>query len=97
MKTHIGPIYLILGLMAVSVLTIGAAKSTGKSGEQLRKPVATAQSMLPSPLSFRIELAHNGEKSGRSRVLVIGSPQLDAQMQAQIDKALAEARARKSG
>jgi hypothetical protein len=100
MKAHIGPIYLILGLMAVSALTIGAAKvPAGKDSGQARKPIVSAQAMLPSPTSFRVALANAGDndKALRTRVLVIESTDFDARLQAQVAKTLAVARTRKSG
>lgn len=47
MKTHIGPIYLILGMLAVSALTIGASgpKPTTKSASTSvhRMPASVAE------------------------------------------------------
>ena len=98
MKAHIGPIYLILGLMAVSALTIGAAKvPVGKDAGQARKPLVSAQALLPSPTSFRIALARNNDKAASTRVLVVESDAFDANIEAEVAKALAAARARKSG
>jgi hypothetical protein len=45
MKTHIGPIYLILGLMAVSTLTIGAGKA----------PAAPVEGVAQSVHAFQLE------------------------------------------
>jgi hypothetical protein len=74
MKAHIAPIYLILGLMAVSALTIGAAKvPAGKAPTQARKPMVSAQALLPSPTSFRVALGNDSDKPARTRVLVIES------------------------
>jgi hypothetical protein len=89
MKQHVGPIYLILGLMAVSALTIGAGKPMGET----RK--VSAQAMLPSPTSFRIQVARG--KSGADRLLVIDSAGFDAEVEARIAKALATAKVRKAG
>jgi hypothetical protein len=98
MKDHIGPIYLILGLMAVSALTIGAAKAPGgKDAGQARKPLVSAQALLPSPISFRASLARNNDKLVRTQVLIVESPEFDARLDAEVAKALAAARVRKSG
>lgn len=43
MRTHIAPIYLILGLMAVSALAIGAGNPQPSGGE-----IATRVKLLPS-------------------------------------------------
>lgn len=57
MKQHIGPIYLILGLMAVSTLTIGAGEpSVGTGGHR-----ASTQALMPSPMSFQREADKDGE------------------------------------
>ena len=96
MKAHIGPIYLILGLMATSALAIGAAQApSGKSLDQARKTLATAKAQLPSPASFRFELARAAGKAGH-RVLVVQSGNFDAELELRVAKALAEARGRKS-
>ena len=99
MKAHIGPIYLILGLMAVSALTIGAARvPAGKDQGQARKPLVSAQALLPSPTSFKVALARNSDKGPRTHVLVVGADSIDTQqLEAQVARALAAARARKSG
>ena len=89
MKQHIGPIYLILGLMAVSALTIGAGRPMGEA----RK--VSAQALLPSPTSFRIQVAR--EKAAADRLLVIDSEGFDAEIEAKVAKALATAKARKAG
>ena len=92
MKQQIGPIYLILGLMAVSALTIGAGKPGGeRAGHAVR-----AQALLPSPTSFHFEVSKNGKKSS-DRVLVISSDAIDADIEAEVAKALAVAKARKAG
>jgi hypothetical protein len=89
MKQHIGPIYLILGLMAVSALTIGAGKPMGEAHN------ASAQALLPSPMSFRIQVAR--EKAAADRLLVIDSQAFDAEIEAKVARALASAKGRKAG
>ena len=89
MKQHVGPIYLILGLMAVSALTIGAGKPMGEA----RK--VSAQALLPSPTSVRIQVAR--EKAAADRLLVIDSEGFDAEIEAKVAKALATAKVRKAG
>lgn len=89
MKQHIGPIYLILGLMAVSALTIGAGKPMGEARN------ASAQALLPSPMSFRIQVAR--EKAAADRLLVIDSQAFDAEIEAKVARALASAKGRKAG
>lgn len=89
MKQQVGPIYLILGLMAVSALTIGAGKPMGEAHN------SSAQALLPSPLSFRIEVAR--QKAAADRLLVIDSQAFDAEIEAKVARAIATAKARKAG
>jgi len=91
MKQHIGPIYLILGLMAVSTLTIGAG---GKPHLEKGEHAARAQAMLPSPMSFRLEASKNGKSE---RILVISSGDIDAEVEAKVAKALSAAKSQKAG
>lgn len=88
MKQHVGPIYLILGLMAVSALTIGA-------GKPMEARNVSAQGLLPSPMSFRIQIAR--EKAAADRLLVIDSQAFDAEVEAKVARALASAKGRKAG
>jgi hypothetical protein len=81
MKTHIGPIYLILGLMAVSSLAIGASETPAPRTVH----VVHAQALLPSPSSFRLIGTTALEEATQARV------------EAKVAKALAAARARKAG
>jgi hypothetical protein len=96
MKNHIGPIYLILGLMAVSSLAIGAGKAPAVAGTHAMH----AQALLPSPLSFRFDVTKDG-RTVPDRLIVIGNAPLDDEAQARIEasvaRALAAARARKAG
>lgn len=92
MKQHIGSIYLILGLMSVSALTIGAGKPMAPKGEHSVR----AQALLPSPTSFHFVASKQG-KALPDRILVIGSRKLDAEIEAKVAKALATARVRKAG
>ena len=68
MKNHIAPIYLILGLMAVSSLAIGASKTPSAASTH----VVHAQALLPSPSSFRFEVTQDG-RTVPARLVVIGS------------------------
>jgi hypothetical protein len=87
MKQHIGPIYLILGLMAVSTLTIGAGEpNVGTGGHR-----ASAQALMPSPMSFQREANKDG------RILLISSDQLEAEVQAKVARAIATTRPQKAG
>jgi hypothetical protein len=99
MKNHIGPIYLILGLMAVSSLAIGAGETPAAPSARVAHAVH-AQALLPSPSSFRFEVTQDGS-TVPARLIVIGSAALEDQAQAQIEarvaKALAAARVRKAG
>ena len=93
MKQHIGPIYLILGLMSVSALTIGAGEPHAARGEHSVR----AQALLPSPTSFHFEVAKNGKRVP-GRMIVISEEAIDAQVEAKIAKAIATAtRVRKAG
>jgi len=83
MKQHIGPIYLILGLMAVSTLTIGAGKPQLAKGEHRVR----AQALLPSPTSFHFEANKDGKSE---RILVITPDQLEVDVQAKVAKAIAK-------
>jgi hypothetical protein len=89
MKQHIGSIYLILGLMAVSTLTIGAGNPTLEKGEH----AVRAQALLPSPTAFHFE-ASNGKATRR---LMVRSSELQADVQASVEKALVIAKAPKAG
>ena len=92
MKQHIGPIYLILGLMSVSALTIGAGDPHPPSQpEQL----AQVHDLLPSPLSFRAESNRN-DKEFPSRIIVLSSGGMEDEIEAKVAKALAIAKARKA-
>jgi hypothetical protein len=99
MKTHIGPIYLILGLMAVSSLAIGAGKTPTAPNAPIGHAVH-AQALLPSPSSFRFEVTQDG-RTVPARLIVIGTSQIEdgarAQIEAKVAKALAAARVRKAG
>jgi hypothetical protein len=90
MKQHIGPIYLILGLMAVSTLTIGAGEpNVGTGGHR-----ASTQALMPSPMSFQREVNKDVESE---RILVISSDQLEADVQAKVARAIATTRPQKAG
>ena len=67
MKSHIGPIYLILGCMAVAALTIGAKPEHHEA--HTRKGAATAIELpaLPAPPA-----------AAQERVVVVVSPTLEA-------------------
>jgi len=93
MKQHIGPIYLILGLMAVSALTIGAGDPSPPSQPE---QAAHVHDLLPSPLSFRAESNRNA-KEFPSRIIVLSSSRMDSEIEAKVAKALAIARSRKAG
>ena len=93
MKQHIGPIYLILGLMSVSALTIGASEPHAARGN----PLVRAQALLPSPTSFHFEVSKDGKRVP-GRMIVISNNALDAEVEAKLAKALASAaRVRKAG
>ena len=92
MKQHIGPIYLILGLMSVSALTIGAGKPHAARGEHSVR----AQALLPSPTSFHFQAMKDG-KAVPERMIVISGNAIDPELEAKVAKALATARARKAG
>ena len=51
--------------------------------------------MLPSPTSFRIQVAR--DKAATDRLLVIDSEAFDAELEAKVAKAIATAKARKAG
>jgi hypothetical protein len=55
----------------------------------------SAQALLPSPTSFRIQVAR--EKAAADRLLVIDSEGFDAEIEAKLAKALATAKGRKAG
>ena len=90
MKQHVGPIYLILGLMAVSTLTIGAGKPVAAKGVH----AVRAQDLLPSPTSFHFDA---GKNSKDERILVISSDAMSAEVEAKVARALAIAKAQKAG
>jgi hypothetical protein len=90
MKQQIGSIYLILGLMAVSTLTIGAGKPQAAKGEHRVR----AQALLPSPTAFHFEANKDGKAES---ILVISSDELEADVQAKVAKAMAIARPQKAG
>ena len=92
MKQHIGSIYLILGLMSVSALTIGAGSPQAPRGEQSVR----AQALLPSPTSFHFQVGSK-DKALPGRILVIGSNKLDADIEVKVARAIAAARVRKAG
>jgi len=92
MKQHIGPIYLILGLMSVSALTIGAGDPSPPRADQ----TAHVHDLLPSPLSFRAE-SNKADKEFPSRIIVLNTGNIDAEIEAKVAKALAVAKARKAG
>jgi hypothetical protein len=83
MRTHIVPIYVILGCMAVAVLGIGAKPVEHESKVQPREAAkATAMTRgLPAP----------GE------MFVVMAPKLDAELAMRIELAVARAKAGKSG
>ena len=93
MKQHIGPIYLILGLMAVSALTIGAGDPHPPSQPQ---QAAHVHDLLPSPLELprRVQQERQGIPKPHHR------PELGAawmpSIEAKVAKALAIAKARKA-
>jgi hypothetical protein len=91
MKQQIGSIYLILGLMAVSTLTIGAG---GKPHLEKGEHAVRAQALLPSPTAFHFE---TGKNTQRERILVISSSDIDADVRAKVEQALAIARTQKAG
>jgi hypothetical protein len=93
MKQHIGSIYLILGLMSVSALTIGAGESHPSSQ---REQTAHVHDLLPSPLSFRAE-SNKADKEFPSRIIVLNAGNIDAEIEVKVAKALAIAKARKAG
>jgi len=93
MKQHIGPIYLILGLMSVSALTIGAGDPHPSSQ---REQTAHMHDLLPSPLSFRAEATRN-DKEFPSRIIVINTGNIDTEIEAKVAKALEAAKSRKAG
>ena len=92
MKQHIGPIYFILGIMAVSALTIGASRPLAKPSEHQ----ARAQAMLPSPTMFQLQVAR-ADKPSPARSLVIDTSDVQLRIQAQVAKAIGSARACKAG
>jgi hypothetical protein len=94
MKQHIGSIYLILGLMSVSAITIGAGKPHVAQGEHS----ARVQALLPSPTSFQFVAGKQG-KALPGRILVIGTRvgNLDAEIGAQVARSLASTRVCKAG
>jgi hypothetical protein len=92
MKQHIGPIYLILGLMAVSALTIGAGDPHPPSQPE---QAAQVHDLLPSPLSFRAE-SNRDDSELSGRIIVLSSGNMDAELEAKVARALAIARARKA-
>jgi hypothetical protein len=92
MKQHIGSIYLILGLMSVSALTIGAGNPQVAKGEHSVR----AQALLPSPTSFQVRVGDK-DKTLPDRILVISSGKLEADIDLKVAKAIAAARVRKAG
>jgi hypothetical protein len=97
MKTHIAPIYLILGLMAVSALTIGASKPQAHSG------TLVAEAMAPDP-AYRIEFKRTNASAFQAtspgmampgRLVVIVTDKLEGQVEKRVTAALAGARARR--
>ena len=100
MKTQIGPIYLILGLMAVATLSIGAADSRALGPTQAVQVAPQA----PAPAGFTFEFkgakarAFQATSPGMAmpgRLVVIVSDKLDAEVQERVGTALAQARARR--
>ena len=92
MKQHIGSIYLILGLMSVSALTIGAGNPQVAKGEHSVR----AQALLPSPTVFQARI-DDKDKALPGRILVISSSKLDADIELKVARALAAAKVRKAG
>lgn len=99
MKTQIGPVHLILGLMAVATLTIGAA-DTRTSG-----PTHTVQAApLASKDSYAFEFkgararAFQATSPGMAmpgKLVVIVTDKLDAEVHERVSAALAQSRARR--
>jgi hypothetical protein len=95
MKTHIAPIYLILGLMAVSALTIGASKP------QADAPIAEAKASPAYTVEFRRTNASAFQATSPGmampgRLVVIVTDKLEGQVEKRVTAALeAEARARR--
>jgi hypothetical protein len=81
MKTHIGPIYLILGAMAVAALTIGAKAEHHEAPAARVAALATA---LPAPPA-----------ATRGELVVVLSPSMDGDVEAKVEAAIAALKARK--
>jgi hypothetical protein len=92
MKTQIGSIYLILGLMAVAALTIGAGKAPVAHSEAAAHTVASFEFKHGSARAFQAT-APGMAMPGRLVVLV--ADRLDDQVEQRLAAALAEARARR--
>jgi hypothetical protein len=97
MKTHIGPIYLILGLMAVATLTIGAGKAPAAPSEGVAHTVDTIE--LKGFAKSRAFQATSPGMAMPGRLVVLVSDKLEGKLDAELEKrvatALAEARARR--
>ena len=101
MKTHIAPIYLILGLMAVSALTIGAGKPQARSDA----PVAEALASPAAEPAYTVEFKRTNASAFQAtspgmampgRLVVIVTDKLEGQVEKRVTAALAaEARARR--
>jgi hypothetical protein len=100
MKTHIAPIYLILGLMAVSALTIGAseplASSTAPVAEAMTSPaVAPAHTVEFKRTNASAFQATSPGMAMPGRLVVIVTDKLEGQVEKRVTAALAGARARR--
>ena len=97
MKTQIGSIYLILGLMAVATLTIGAGKAPVTPSEGVAHTVNAFE--LNGLAKARAFQATSPGMAMPGRLVVLVTDKLEGKLDAELEKrvatALAEARARR--
>ena len=100
MRTHIAPIYLILGLMAVSALAIGAGNPQARGGEATTQvKLVPGQRFESHRADVRAFQATSPGMAMPAHLVVLVSDKLEGELQVEMEKrvatALAEARARR--
>ena len=99
MRTQIGPVYLILGLLAVSALSIGADEPRAVS----QRGIAQAKT-LPAPPAASYDFEFNKARAFQAtapgmampgRLVVVVSDKFEDQVEQRVSAAIARARARR--
>ena len=88
MKTHIGPIYLILGCMAFAAVTIATAEPRAHASATVKA--------TPAAMAYSFQATSPG-MAMPTRLIVLGGADkaLEAEVQRKVEDALAQARGRK--